>query len=145
MTRTRLAARLVVLDDSGRVLLFRFVDRHGKDFWATPGGGLEPGETEEQAARREAAEELGATAVELTRLWSARTELLFARHRMYQDETYFLLSPAPERVGPEVEEAHRQEGIVEARWWTLDEIQSAAEPLFPTDLADRLRAHRPGR
>src|SRR5580658_2706794 len=52
--RTRLSARLLVLDPSGRILLFRFVHRNGaltgQDYWATPGGGVEDGETFEQAA-----------------------------------------------------------------------------------------------
>jgi len=47
-------------------------------------------------------------------------------------------------LGPEVEATHRLERIREARWWSLAEIESCREPLFPTDLADRLRAlHAP--
>jgi 8-oxo-dGTP diphosphatase len=53
----RSAARLLLLDTHGRLLLFRHNDGHGREFWAAPGGGLEPGETFEQAARREAAED----------------------------------------------------------------------------------------
>lgn len=64
----RQAARLVVLDAHHRILLFRHTDGHGREFWATPGGGLEPGESFEDAACREAKEELGAESVELTRL-----------------------------------------------------------------------------
>ena len=46
----------------GRVPLFRHAGSHGRSFWATPGGGLEDGERFEQAACREASEELGVTA-----------------------------------------------------------------------------------
>lgn len=46
--RKRPSARLLVLDPEHRVLLFRFVFEEGslagQDFWATPGGALEPGE-----------------------------------------------------------------------------------------------------
>ena len=38
----RSAARLVLIDASLRVLLFRHNDGHGREFWATPGGGIEP-------------------------------------------------------------------------------------------------------
>ena len=141
--RTRAAARLVIFDDEGRVLLLRHVDRTGKDFWATPGGGLEPGETEEQAARREAAEELGAADVQLTRLWTADTELMFANHSISQTETFFLMPRPPRLLGPSVAAAHRDEGIVEVRWWSLEEIAASQEPLFPTDLAERIRTHVP--
>jgi 8-oxo-dGTP diphosphatase len=145
MARTRLAARLVVVDGGGRVLLFRHVDREGKDFWATPGGGLEPGETEEEAARREAAEELGAREVELQRLWTGHSDLLFARRRVPLIETFFLMTCASAVPGSEVQEVHRREGIVDVRWWPLEEIQQADELLFPLDLADRLREHLPRR
>ena len=70
--RTRLSARLLVLDPSGRILLFRFVHRNGalagQDYWATPGGGVEDGETFEQAAIRELEEETGIRACEISAL-----------------------------------------------------------------------------
>jgi len=61
----RRAARLLVLDGEGRILLFRHRDPHGRSFWATPGGGLEARETFEAAARRESDEELGAVPASL--------------------------------------------------------------------------------
>ncbi|GAA3088896.1 NUDIX domain-containing protein [Streptomyces roseofulvus] len=48
-----LGAGIVVLDDRGRVLLG--LDRSG--VWELPGGGIEPGESIEEAAARELAEE----------------------------------------------------------------------------------------
>lgn len=57
----RRASRLILLDGQRRVLLFRHARTNGADFWAPPGGGLESGETFEQAACREACEELGIT------------------------------------------------------------------------------------
>ena len=57
----RRAARAILLDRTGRVLLIRFaVPRDGKTFifWATPGGSVKLGETDLQAAQREIKEEL---------------------------------------------------------------------------------------
>jgi 8-oxo-dGTP pyrophosphatase MutT (NUDIX family) len=60
MTTWRPAARVVCLDDDGRVLLMRWEDPAGGDrLWEPPGGGIEPGETPHEAARRELAEETG--------------------------------------------------------------------------------------
>ena len=137
----RTAARLLVLDDQQRVLLFRHGDGHGREFWATPGGGVEPGETLEQAARREALEELGAPDVELKVLWSGRSEFMFAKSRVFQVETFFLVKSGLALPGADVAALHARERILEMRWWTVDDIAATAEPLFPIDLAARVRAH----
>jgi len=58
----RTSARVVLLDESGAVLLFRGSDPALVDapiWWFTVGGAVEPGETLAQAAAREVAEETG--------------------------------------------------------------------------------------
>ena len=56
----RPTSRLVILDDADRILLFRATTEAAPDpFWLTPGGGVDPGETHEQAAHRELFEETG--------------------------------------------------------------------------------------
>ena len=60
----RLAGRVIPIDPSGRVLLFRYDDPPPKGpHWATPGGGIEAGEDYYAAARRELTEETGWTDV----------------------------------------------------------------------------------
>jgi 8-oxo-dGTP diphosphatase len=54
----------MLFDEAGEILLIRFVmPREGSEFvfWALPGGEIEVGETEAEAAAREAREELGLT------------------------------------------------------------------------------------
>jgi putative (di)nucleoside polyphosphate hydrolase len=59
--RDREAARVVLLDPQDRVLMMRYDNGPPNgSHWATPGGGLEPGESYRRAARRELAEETGA-------------------------------------------------------------------------------------
>jgi 8-oxo-dGTP pyrophosphatase MutT (NUDIX family) len=140
MLEIRSAARLLLVDATGRVLLFRHNDGHGREFWATPGGGIEPGETAEQAARREAREELGTADVELVPLWTGHTEFTFATRRVSQTETYFMVTRHSEVLLRDVHELHRLEGITEIRWWSLDDIDATEEPVFPRDLAARVRA-----
>ncbi|MER6601152.1 NUDIX hydrolase [Streptomyces parvus] len=48
-----------IIVDGGKVLMIRRRQREGKLLWAFPGGGIEAGETPEQAAVRETVEEVG--------------------------------------------------------------------------------------
>jgi len=65
-------ALVLLVDRSGAVLLQLRDGRTSAspNQWSLPGGHVEPGETPEQAARRELREETGLTAGELDLLWS---------------------------------------------------------------------------
>jgi len=134
----RSCARLLLFDNEQKLLLFLHVDPTGREFWATPGGGIEPGENREQAARREAAEELGATQVELIEMWTGKSEFLFADRHVSQTETFFLVTSHSGFLNEQVRETHQREGIKQFKWWTVEEIKQTNESLFPLDLAERL-------
>ena len=59
--RTRRAVRVIVVGPDDRVLLFEDSDPGipGVTWWVTPGGGMDPGESERATAVREMAEETG--------------------------------------------------------------------------------------
>ncbi len=60
--RKRRTARVMLFDEAGLILLVRFVVPRADGefvFWALPGGEIEAGETEAEAAVREVREELG--------------------------------------------------------------------------------------
>lgn len=59
----RTSSKLLVLDPQHRLLLLDSADpgRPGLRWWELPGGGIEPGETPEQAGVREVLEETGVT------------------------------------------------------------------------------------
>lgn len=137
----RQAARLLVIDPDNSVLLFQYEDDR-RTWWAAPGGGLERGETFEQAAAREAAEELALTLTAFTPLWCQTVDFRFRGQSIHQVERYFLVRVSRKDVGlgDVVGEAHRLEGIVAARWWSLLEIETTSEQVFPERLHERLRS-----
>lgn len=135
----RFSARLLIIDPDGRLLLFRYEDGREQPFWATPGGQLLPGETFEQAAARELAEETG-FAASIGPLVRTREAVFDAGDvgPARWTEHYFVVrtaAGAPERSGWTDEERRT---IRDTRWWSLAELRAAEEPVLPAWLPDAL-------
>jgi 8-oxo-dGTP pyrophosphatase MutT (NUDIX family) len=134
----RRSARIIALDSANRLLLFKYTRKTGAPFWATPGGGLEAGESFQQAAAREAAEELGVAPVELSFLWTGTAEFHWDDRLIHQEERFFLLHLSEYSPTQSIRELHERENILEARWWTLDELRLSKELIYPEGLAAKL-------
>ena len=134
----RRAARLVLFDEERRVLLFRHLQEDGNSFWALPGGGSESGETFEQAALREAEEELGLQGFEVKFLWEGWTEFFYVDKLVRQHERFFSLDGQIGELSVKVQKVHEDERIAEMRWWSTSAIASSSERIFPEGLASRL-------
>lgn len=78
--RPGIAAAVVV--DNGRVLLVRRRVKEGSLSWQLPAGGVEDGETVEQAAVRETKEETGLT-VSAVKVLGGRLHPITGRHMSY--------------------------------------------------------------
>ena len=121
------------------MLLFRHTKKDGSTFWAPPGGGVERGETFEQAALREAEEELGLKSCSVRYLWQRTTEFIYVETPVRQRESYFLVQAEVHSLQPETRRTHVREGITEMRWWTISAIKSASEPVFPQEIASEIK------
>jgi 8-oxo-dGTP pyrophosphatase MutT (NUDIX family) len=142
----RWTARVLLLDPDGRVLLFEDSDPGlpgPPTFWITPGGGLDLGETVEQAARRELAEETGLVldAGLLRGPIAHRTVVhAYSDKIVEQDETYFVATVAPFVVDIAGHTPDEQTTFLGHRWWDRDEIVATSARVWPTSLAVLLEA-----
>lgn len=133
----RPAARLLVVDRDGHVLLFRFTPDAGSTFWATPGGACDPGESHSTAARRELIEETGFDldpGEEVARRTVDFTTLEGVD--VTADERYFLVRAESTDICADGHTELERRVMTAYRWWTLDELRRTCETVFPEGLAD---------
>jgi double-stranded uracil-DNA glycosylase len=131
----RQSIRALLVDDSGRTLLFRYGNEYDW-WWVPPGGGQDPDESDEQTLRRELLEECGLTQFEIgPLLWEeAGFSLEEPGHGGWAHRVYLVRVPA---FDPAPQLDLRAEGAHEERWFTVDEL--AGVPTRPPDLVTRLR------
>lgn len=139
----RLASRVVVLDPEDRIFLIRNgdpADATKRPWWEIPGGGIDPGETSADAARRELYEEAGITEAEVGPVvWVQHVEFSFGGIDFDQDEVIHVARTRQTEIrrpaGLEYLEALAYKG---ARWWTLDEVVTCDEAFLPPRLPELL-------
>jgi 8-oxo-dGTP pyrophosphatase MutT (NUDIX family) len=145
-------ARALVLDPRDRLLLIQYeavrdVDplRPGlRAFWFTPGGGLEPGESHEEALRRELDEEIGRSDAPVGP-WVGRREtpfLLFKKQRFVR-ERYYLIRLPDDRIDTARLAETEDNPVLGVRWWPLVDLEASldiVEPRGLVDLAKRILA-----
>jgi ADP-ribose pyrophosphatase YjhB (NUDIX family) len=133
----RTTARVLLLDADDRLLLFHGVDPHVPDvtFWFTPGGGVEPGEGLEEAARRELAEETGCTEVQLEGpAWTRTAEFSFEGEAIRSFETFYVARVPAWDVDTRGFTDLERRAVHAHRWWRLDELEGTADLVYPTEL-----------
>ena len=128
-----------MIDKKDRLLLFR---RQPSNIWITPGGGVKPGESYEQAALRELWEETGLEGVKLEPWVWTRPDVFHRGKQRYEGfERFFLVRTREFAVLSANMNPIEAASMREHRWWSVDEIDRASgrETFAPKRLAELLQ------
>ncbi len=135
----RPAARILLVDGANRVLLFRFTPNDRPPFWVTPGGAVDPGETYEQAARRELMEEVGLDHDPGPQVAQRVVDFLTIEGvEVTADERFFRIDIAACEVNPAGHTPLERRVMQSWRWFSADDLARHAEPVYPVDLTPLL-------
>jgi TDG/mug DNA glycosylase family protein len=132
------AVRALLVDAQRRILLMRW-QRPGAEWWIAPGGGVQEGESDEQALRRELLEEVGLHDFELGERVFERTHVLPGTPNIrIQHDRFYEVRVESLDVAPTID--LEAEDVTGHRWWTLAELEATAARYSPPELPELLRA-----
>ncbi len=138
----RHTARVLLVDELGRLLLFQGQDPANPSdiYWCPVGGGIEAGESPEDAAKREVREETGLIDFDLgSHVWNRQDEYTFNGMEYHVKETWFLSRVSTFEIDTTSLFGLERIAFLQYRWWTQRELDGTTEIMTPRQLAPMLK------
>jgi 8-oxo-dGTP pyrophosphatase MutT (NUDIX family) len=136
----RLAVKLLLLDANNRLLLIHARDAKSQvECWYPVGGGVEPGETLQEAASRETLEETGLADLPLgIPVWRRDHTYDFNGQSFAVHEEWLLhrvdhFDPTPTHLSD-----YEARSILDFRWWEAQDLATTTATIFPPRLGHLL-------
>ncbi len=136
----RRAVRVLVLDEADRMLLFQDSDL-GLDpvthWWMTPGGGVDPGESDLEAGVRELWEETGLVVTDADLVGPLLTRTVvhgYSDKVVDQVEVFYVVRVPAFEVDTAAHTEEEQLTVADIRWWTLADLATTADDVWPRDV-----------
>jgi len=149
----RKSARAMLLNAQGQMLWLHVEDNISDDkdalptrFWCVPGGGLESGETFEEALWTEVLEEFG-----LEILGAGTHVATFAQRTSWQgqwylnDSGFYAIRVESPRLGFANATELEKEVFRSFKWWAYEEIKASSELFLPKEIVEVFGAIAEGR
>ena len=135
-----MTVKLLLLDEEQRVLLIHAADPHtGRECWYPVGGGVEDGESLQEAARREALEETGLMHLPVgTPVWTRDHTYHYDGRTVAVHEDWLLHSVEHFEPIPANLSDYETTSILGFRWWGADELSQTTDVVYPPRLGHLL-------
>ena len=137
-----MTVKLLLVDEQDRVLLIRSTDpSSGAQCWYPVGGGVETGESLQQAAHREAREETGLTSLPVgAPVWTREHQYEYDGRTVDVHEDWLLHKVTNYEPSPAGLTEFEAKTIAGFRWWHAEDLASTTDTVFPSRLGDLLSA-----
>ncbi|GAA1834763.1 NUDIX hydrolase [Microlunatus capsulatus] len=139
----RTTVRVLLTNPAGETLLFEDSDPGLDDarWWVTPGGGIDAGETETEAAVREVWEETGFQLDPADLLGPVAHRHVvhgYSDRVIEQDESFYLALVPDFTVDTSAHTPDEQLTFQQHRWWSTEELRATDDWVWPHELVELL-------
>ena len=140
MPVNRATSRVLLFDRDNRFLLFltKAPDTSGVARWLTPGGGVDPGESQHEAAVRELHEETGLVLSDLGEpVWTHDFDVEWddpdhdTGHAVFYEAEVDAFVPSQDFWTDD-----EKVDVLEHRWWRVEELATSCDRFEPAELVE---------